>query len=51
MITTQKLSDLGFSIHDGMHKSEEKLTPNQLKYAQKWVIVWRDVHELDAWQK
>ena len=35
MITTQKLSDLAFSLHDGMQKEEQNLNPTQLKYAQK----------------
>lgn len=35
MITAQKLSDLVFSLHDGMQKKEEDLNPTQLKYAQK----------------
>ena len=38
MISTQKLSDLAFSVHDGMHKKKEQLNPSQLKYAQKWDI-------------
>ncbi|XP_067935698.1 lysophospholipid acyltransferase 6-like isoform X2 [Watersipora subatra] len=35
MISTQKLSDLAFSVHDGMQKEEKQLNPSQLKYAQK----------------
>ena len=35
MISTQKLSDLAFSVHDGMQKKEEQLNPSQRNYALK----------------
>ncbi|GFT63927.1 membrane-bound O-acyltransferase domain-containing protein 2 [Trichonephila clavipes] len=33
MITTQKVSSLAFSLHDGLCQSEEKMTPEQRKRA------------------
>lgn len=39
MISTQKLSDLAFCVHDGMVKEEEKLTESQKKYALKYVLI------------
>lgn len=33
MITTQKVSSLAFSLHDGLSEEEEKLTPEQRKQA------------------
>ena len=33
MISTQKLSDLGFCVHDGMVKEDQQLNDSQRKYA------------------
>lgn len=33
MISTQKLSDLAFCVHDGMVKEDQELNPTQRKYA------------------
>ncbi|XP_035209746.1 lysophospholipid acyltransferase 2-like isoform X3 [Stegodyphus dumicola] len=37
MITTQKVSSLAFSLHDGLCQNEEKLTPEQRKRAVRHV--------------
>ena len=33
MMSTQKLTSLAFSVHDGVHKKRESLRPFQQKYA------------------
>lgn len=33
MIAVQKVTNVGFSLHDGLTKSEDELTPEQRRYA------------------
>lgn len=37
MITTQKVSSLAFSLHDGLCEDEEKMTPDQRKQAVRYI--------------
>jgi len=38
MVITQKVTSLAFSIHDGLTRREEELTPMQRHQAVQWVL-------------
>jgi len=39
MVITQKVTSLAFSIHDGLTRREEELTPMQRHQAVQWVYM------------